>query len=86
MKNVKDYQLKKCILMETEEFDRIVKSVFGNEYDAEFSMEGIIVNKEFESLSDDELNEGLSKYFDTAVTSVHVDDCDNIGVWIVYKE
>lgn len=27
----------------------------------------------------------LSEYFDTEVTSVHCDDCEFVGVWIVYK-
>jgi hypothetical protein len=86
MKNVKDYQLKKCIFMETEEFDNIIKSIFGENYEAEFSLEGIDVSSEFDGLTNEELNEGLSSYFDVTVTSVHIDDCDEIGVWVCYKE
>lgn len=86
MKNVKDYQLKKCIFMETEEFDRIIKTVFGNNYEAEFSLEGIDVSSDEDGLTCEEINEGLSKYFDVEVTFTHIDDCDNIGVWICYKE
>ena len=86
MKNVKDYQLKKCIFMETEEFDKIIKSIFGENYEAEFSLDGIDVSSEFDGLTNEELNEGLSSYFDVTVTSVHIDDCDEIGVWVCYKE
>jgi hypothetical protein len=28
----------------------------------------------------------LSKYYDVNVTSVHIDDCDDVGIWVVYKE
>lgn len=86
MKNVKDYQLKKCIFMETEEFDRIIKTVFGNNYEAEFSLDGIDVSSDEDGLTCEEINEGLSKYFDVEVTSTHIDDCDCVGVWICYKE
>lgn len=86
MKNVKDYQLKKCIFMETEEFNGIIKTVFGNEFEADFGLDGISVWSRAEGLSEKEINEGLSKYFDVTVTSVHVDDFDDIGVWICYIE
>lgn len=86
MKNVKDYQLKKCIFMETEEFNRIIKTVFGEEFEADFGLDGISVWSRAEGLSEKEINEGLSKYFDVIVTSVHVDDFDDIGVWICYIE
>lgn len=86
MKNVRESQLKKCIFMETEEFDIIIKEVFGEEYEANFSLEGIDVCSEDNGLSCEEINEGLSKYFDVEVTSTHIDDCDYIGVWICYKE
>ena len=66
MKNVKDYQLKKCIFMETEEFDRIIKTVFGNNYEAEFSLDGIDVSSDEDGLTCEEINEGLSKYFDVS--------------------
>ena len=30
--------------------------------------------------------EKLGEYFDVQITSIHIDDCDYVGVWIVYKE
>ena len=86
MKNVKDYQLKKCIFMETEEFDGIIKMIFGEEFEADFGLDGISVGSSTKGLSEKEINEGLSGYFDTIVTSVHIDDFDDIGVWICYIE
>lgn len=86
MKNVMEYQLKKCIFMETEDFDRVIKTVFGEEFEADFGLDGISVWSRAEGLSEKEINEGLSKYFDVTITSVHIDDFDDIGVWICYKE
>ena len=86
MKNVKENQLKKCIFMETEEFNGIIKRVFGEEFEADFGLDGISVWSRAEGLSEKEINEGLSKYFDVTITSVHVDDFDDMGVWICYRD
>lgn len=86
MKNVMEYQLKKCIFMETEDFDKVIKAVFGEEFEADFGLDGISVWSRAEGLSEKEINEGLSKYFDVTITSVHIDDFDDIGVWICYME
>lgn len=86
MKNVKDYQLKKCIFMETEEFNGVIKKVFGDEFEADFGLDGICVWSRAEELEDVDINNGLSEYFDVNVTSVHIDDYDSIGVWICYRD
>ena len=84
MKNVKSYQLKKCIFMVEEEFNEIIKTVFGEEFETDFGIDGISVWSRTEGLKDPDINKGLSEYFDVTVTSVHIDDCDYIGVWICY--
>lgn len=84
MKNVKSYQLKKCIFMVVEEFNEVIKSVFGEQFETDFSLDGISVWSKAEGLEDADINKGLSEYFDVTVTSVHIDDCDYIGVWICY--
>lgn len=90
MKNVRDNQLKRCIIMKTEEFKKVFTSIFGkydadtNQIDVEFNgCEGIY----FCGISDTEVYKKMSEYFDVIVTSIHLDDCEyDIGVWIVYKE
>lgn len=91
MKNVADYQLKKCIFLTAEEFENVLKEVYpDNEVNVNYDMDGITVDIDDESSdpSDDlELLEKLANYYDVAdVTSVHMDDCDYIGVWIAYTE
>ena len=87
MKNVKENQLKKCIFMITEDFKEVFVNVFGeydedtNEVDVEFDYDGIY----FCGISNEDVYTKLSEYFDINITSIHIDDCDTIGVWIVYK-
>ncbi len=88
MKNVRENQLKKCIFMETEDFEEVFVNVFGeydedtNEVDVEFdTVDGIY----FCGISNEDVYTELSKYFDVNVTSIHIDDFDTIGVWICYK-
>ena len=91
MKNVNEYQLKKCIFLTAEEFENVVKEIYpDNEVEVDYDMDGITVNIDDESSdpSDDlDLLKNLATYYDVAkVTSVHMDDCDYIGVWIAYTE
>lgn len=86
MKNIKEHQLKKCIFMETYEFDEIIRQVFGVEYVVEFSLDGMSIGNDEFSLDNETINKELSKYFDCNITSIHMDDCDEIGVWICYEE
>jgi hypothetical protein len=94
MKNIQEWQLKKCIFMNTDEYDKIIKSLFGSHIEVEFTLDGMWVgNPNVDSLDDiceisfDELSAKLAEYFDVEqVTSVHMDDCDEIGVWICYKD
>lgn len=83
MKNIKETQLKKAIFMTSEEFEELLNNL-GME--VEFSCDGITVHNSDGEVDfyDENLNESLSEYFDVTVTSVHIDDCDYIGVWIVY--
>ena len=88
MKNVKENQLKKCIFMEVDEFQKVFVNVFGeynentNEIDVEFDIvDGIY----FCGISNKDVYTELSKYFDINITSIHIDDFDTIGVWICYK-
>ena len=87
MKNVRENQLKKCIFMEADEFKKVFANVFGeydedtNEIEVEFGYDGIY----FCAISNEDVYKELSKYFDVEITSIHIDDFDVMGVWIVYK-
>lgn len=88
MKNVNDYQLKKCIFLTNEEFGRIIHDSF-KDIVIEYSLDGFTIYKGDEDVvNTEELHKVLEEYFDVEkITSIHIDDCDYpIDVWIVYKD
>ena len=89
IKNVNKYQLKKCILLTLDEYKKILFKIFGGtNIIVYYDLYGLCVyrSENYDQLSTEELNNKLVKYFDVKqVTSIHIDDCDVTGVWIVYK-
>lgn len=85
MKNVKEYQLKKCIFKEYDEFKRDVAEILGDDVKISCDYEGIYFECNEEPLYTEEVLAGMSKYYDVEVTSIHIDDCEVIGVWICYR-
>lgn len=89
MKNVKENQLKKCIFMKLAEFESLVIQITDGlkEVEYEFGMYYIDTDKAeaMDVYWNEDIEKTLSKYFGVNVTSVHADDCDDVGVWIVYK-
>jgi hypothetical protein len=87
MKNVRKGQLKKCIIIECEEFTELIQEYFGNETKVEYTLEGIGVYNDTDNVDYNEICEALAKHFEVEqVTSFHMDDCDYTCVWIVYKD
>lgn len=86
MKNITPYMLKTCIYLDSERFDEILNEVFGPDIRAEYSLDGISVFYETAEEEPD-VKEKLAEYFGVSeITSIHIDDCEYIGVWICYKE
>ena len=90
MKNVKENQLKKCIFMELDEFSKLILNLTDGLMEVEYEIDGIYYDStekadNTDTYWDEDLLVTLSKYFDVEVTSTHSDDCDIVGVWIVYK-
>lgn len=87
MKNVNKYQLKKCIFLTIEEFDEILKTVYpDSEVNISYDFEGMSVDVDDDGVDVNDMYQKLAEYFDVnTVTSIHIDDCDTVGVWIVYK-
>lgn len=80
MKNIEQYQLKKAISMKYKEFLELMEKLgFLVDYD-----DGLYIADD--STTDEDAMNALSEYFDVKVTSVHVDDHADMGVWIVYKD
>ena len=83
MKNVLPEQLRKCIFLLADEFKEIAGKLG---IQVETGWEGIFYSKDNDDIDDKDVYAALSEYFGAEVTSVHCDDCDYMGVWIVYKE
>ena len=87
MKNVRENQLKKCIYVESEDFVDVIREVLGAEFCVSFTNEGLDICTNEDVADVNELHEALASYFDVKeVMSIHIDDCDFVGVWIVYKD
>lgn len=87
MKNVRENQLKKCIFLNQCDFQQILCEVFDTNVYIHYSLEGCWYEADNDlDISDNDICVELSKYFDVNVTSVHIDDCEDIGIWVVYKE
>ena len=92
MENVKPNELKKCIIKEFDEFKEIIEEITNGEFTCMYELDGISIVltgkvKEVErEMNTEDILEKLSKYFDTKVTSFHVDDCEYHGVWICYDD
>lgn len=85
MKNIKKEQLKKCIFFILESYERLLHFL-GINVAVGVSIDGINYWSDDEDWTDDEIKIELEKYFDVKITSIHADDCDLPGIWIVYKE
>lgn len=88
MQNVREAQKKTCIFLEIEEFNSIIHRLFGDNIETDFSLDGVYVGYENgDNLDTQEMHNKLAEYFDVAtVTSIHIDDADVTGVWVVYKD
>ena len=88
MKNVRENQLKTCIFLTTEELEEIMGKIFDTKVIIHCSLEGAWYETPLKDLdiNDDTLCAELSEYFDVNVTSIHIDDCEYIGVWVCYKQ
>ena len=87
MQNVRKSQLKKCIFLTIDEFREVVTKFFGDDTTVEAGWDGIYLEANEDALCTSEVLAGLAKHFGVnEVTSYHIDDFEEIGVWIVYKE
>lgn len=88
MKNIVSTDIVNCIVKSSEDYEMIIKSIYGEEATVEFSSEGIYVGymNDADNTIDD-IYERLAEYFDVAeVTSIHTDANSEFSVWICYKD
>jgi len=87
MKNVRPEILKTCICLDVYEFKSTLYNLFNKHINIDFSYDGL--NVCYASDEDRDIMatvlEKLAEHFDVAqITSIHIDDCEEVGIWIVY--
>lgn len=86
MKNVSADRLKKCIFADLPIFEQDVKKAIADDVKIFCDYEGISFKQGNSYLDINWVQEKLSKYYGVDVTSIHIDDYDEVGVWVVYVE
>lgn len=89
MKNIKDYQMKKCIFVKYDEFTRLVNTLIDDKIQVQFDNEswtGLTYSGEKDYYDNEKIWEVLSEHFGVEVTSVHYDSYAPVGFWIVYED
>ncbi len=86
MQNVREEQLKKCIFFFWDEFKDALKKLG---ILAHLGKSSIIAYSDLggeKQIEDEDVYKALSEYLDVEVTSVHIDQKYETGVWIAYNE
>lgn len=89
LKNVNEKEIKKALCLSESRFNNVLERVSGGKIRAEYCLDGIIFNTTNDETIEDVdaiVLKKLSEYFGVTVTSVHMDDYDDIGVWVIYTE
>lgn len=87
MQNVRPAQLKTTIYLDLDEYKELVNTLFPHTY-VHCETDGLWYERDegFPEFENEELYTAMAQYFNVSeVSSVHIDDCDFVGVWIVYK-
>ena len=86
MRNITKNQLKKAIFMRLCDFETTIENAIPGVM-VSYCEELLFYDRMDEkNVEQDEIYDALSKYFKVTVTSVHTDNFEDVGVWIVYKD
>lgn len=86
MRNIRENQRKTCIIKTSDEFDRDIRQITNGQVTVSYEMDGISFISENDDITEENIMSKLSELYRIWVTSIHIDDCDMIGVWICYKD
>ena len=77
---------KTCLFIMIDDFRELLEDA-GIPLDVSIEMDGIAYHSETdEDWTDDKINQTLGEFLGVKITSIHADDCDYPGIWIVYKD
>ena len=85
MKRVKKMKLVNCIVLEDVDFEKIIQRIWGKDYEMDYSLCNVYIQKDKYSLNDDEVFPKLSEYFEvSSVNEVwYIEETKT--VWIAYS-
>lgn len=92
MKNAKESQLKKCIVLTCEEFADVIHDATNGlmyakvDEDGEFDLRDSNDAYDKNEYIDDDVYKILSDYYNVEVESIHSDYCEYPMIWICYKD
>lgn len=76
---------KKCKMFSLNEFEEFIDELFEGEVAVNADYEGISFEEPDNICDISEIYEKIGAALDVEVTSIHIDDADIIGVWVVHK-
>lgn len=85
MQNVRPENLKTAIFTTLDEFRNLVYELCGENSDVDYDYDGISFGDE-DGNSEPVIEKLCEHYGVKEITSIHADDCDMVGIWIIYKE
>ena len=86
MKNVRKNQIKTCIFLEKEELEKIILNESGEKVKIRIEDSGMwYENLDNQNREDSYYQSLLEKYFDAKISTIHIDDCLTVGIWIVLE-
>lgn len=87
MRNIEKYNTCGCITMSDSDFLELIDTLTDGLLSVEFNYDGLSFYhskkaEETDTYWNEDINKTLSDYFETNVTSIHIDDAESPLVWI----
>ncbi|MBQ6480345.1 MAG: hypothetical protein IJI45_04425 [Anaerolineaceae bacterium] len=74
-----------ALCLQADEFSDICVKIYGVFVNVHYQMDGIWIDIGDQTIEDESLCKELSGYLGLKVESVHIDDDENVHVWIIYE-
>lgn len=83
---VRKNQLKSCIFLTKDELEEIIRNETGRKVIVHIELDGMWYEEQGDEYFEDSYyTEILEKHFEVEINSIHIDDCDVVGIWLVIK-
>ena len=76
---------KNALCLPADEFSAICVKIYGVFVNVHYQMDGLWIDIGDQTIEDESLCKELSNYLRRKVLSVHIDDDENVHVWIIYE-